>query len=203
MENMMNRQKSHLKNLILMTISVLSLSQATLGWATSSSDTEFEVSLYTGIPSLAHLGESYRTLTENSKFPYTTVDILSDEELLKAGIVYGISFDTIGAKVFFKRSGSALISLQPPFKGLIKSKQIQIFTQTPPANMGWEKFILRELGEPDAKRSAGKIGGDIFFYSWGDIQFNSIGIKQVMLYRDKSVAEYRQNLKFRDFSLFK
>lgn len=181
---------------------VLGLSTSVAG-APSSTQPSFEVSLYTGIPGIGQLGESYKSITENTKLPFIPLDITEDAELLKAGIVYGISFDTVGAKVYFKRSGSCLITIHPPFKGNIKTKQIQLFNMTKPANMTWEDLLIKELGQPNAQGSGGLFGGDVFYYTWGDIEVSRIGLRQLMLYRDRSIIEYRQNTKTSSVKLFK
>lgn len=192
-----------LKNPVLIVLSALVLFNLSSSKTSADSDHRYEVSLYTGIPEVGHLGESYKTLTESTKIPFSPIDITDDEALLKAGIVYGISFDSIGAKVYFKRSGSSLITLQPPFKGSIKSQQIQIFDTDKPANVKWEEFILKGLGQPQAQGSGGFLGGDIFYYNWGDIEANRIGLKQLSLYRDRSIVEYRQSGKSNPVKLFK
>lgn len=158
-------------------------------------NTGFEVSLYTGIPGVGQLGATYKSITENTKIPFSPIDITEDEELLKAGIVYGIAFDTIGAKVYFKRQGSCLITLQPPFKGFVKNKKIQLFDMKKPTDLNWEEAIIKELGQPESQGTGGLFGGDIFYYSWGDIEVSRIGLRQLMLYRDRAVAEYRKTIK--------
>jgi hypothetical protein len=198
----MNFSKS-LKNPLLVIFSALFLLNVGSSRGSTDSEHRYEVSLYTGIHEIGHLGESYKSLTEGTKIPFTPIDITEDEALLKAGIVYGISFDSIGAKIYFKRSGSSLITLQPPFRGSIKSQQIQIFDTEKPANVKWEEFILKGLGQPQAQGTGGFLGGDIFYYNWGDIEASRVGLRQLSLYRDKSIVEYRQNGKPNPVKLFK
>lgn len=192
----MNLRKPYLK-LVFFLITTLWLGYPfhSLVYGALPSEQSYEVSLYTGIVGVGQLGATYKSITENTKLPYTPVDVTEDEELLSAGVVYGISFDTIGAKVYFKRTGSCLITLQPPFKGTIKTKKIQLFNSTKPAELNWEEFLIRELGQPDSQGTGGLFGGDILYYSWGDIEVSRIGLRQLMLYRDKSIAQYRQTVK--------
>jgi len=152
----------------------------------------FEVSLYTGIPGVGQLGETYKSITDSTKIPFTPIDITEDSELLKAGIVYGILFDSIGARVYFKRSGSCLISLSPPFTGAIKATQIQLFSMKKPSQLNWEEVLFKELGQPNGQGAGGLFGGDIYYYPWGDIEVSKIGLRHLSLYRDRSITEYRK-----------
>lgn len=194
----------HLKTLVfLIFIGVFFLNPIPGLASAADAEHRYEVSLYTGIPEVGHLGESYKNLTENTKIPFSPIDITEDEGLIKAGIVYGISFDSIGAKIYFKRSGSSLITLQPPFKGVLKSQQIRIFDTEKPNSVKWEEFIVKGLGQPQAQGSAGFLGGDVFYYNWGDIEASRIGLRQLTLYRDRSIVEYRQSGKSNPVKLFK
>lgn len=192
----MKLKMTKLKTTLLFVVTLLVGTFYTPGmFASSDPNTGFEVSLYTGIPGVGQLGATYKSITENTKLPFSPIDITEDEELLKAGVVYGISFDTVGVKIYFKRTGSCLIALQPPFKGFVKTKKIQLFETKKPTDVNWEDFIIRELGQPDSQGTGGLFGGDIFYYNWGDIEISRIGLRQLMLYRDRSVAEYRQTVK--------
>jgi hypothetical protein len=192
----MNSLKTNSK-LVLLTLTLALTFGQVRSWADSSPSTQepFEVSLYTGIPGIGQLGETYKSITKNAKLPFTPIDITEDSELLKAGVVYGIAFQTVGAKVYFKRTGSCLIIVHPPFRGSIKSKKIQLFDMIKPAGLNWEDLLIKELGQPESEGTPGLFGGDIYYYSWGDIEVSRIGLRQLMLYRDRSISEYRRTVK--------
>jgi len=192
----MNSLLSNSKFLLLTLTLVLLFGQAR-SWANSTPPHQesFEVSLFTGISGIAQLGETYKSITENTKMPFTPIDVTEDSELLKAGVVYGIAFQTIGVKIYFKRTGSCLIVIHPPFRGSIKSKKIQLFEMVKPAQLNWEDLLAKELGQPQFEGTSGLFGGDIYYYSWGDIEVSRIGLRQLMLYRDRTISEYRRTVK--------
>lgn len=179
------------------------LTPAHFSMAASELESRLEVSLYTGIPTIGHLGQSYKELTENTKVPFVALDVAADEDLMKAGIVYGIFFESLGTKIYFKRSGSSLIVIQPPFKGLIKTTQILLFDMQKADNKTWDDVLVKELGPPATQGSVGILGGNLFFYNWGDVEVSRIGLRQLMLYRDRSISEYRQTTKTGATKLFK
>ncbi len=161
----------------------------------------FELSLYTGVKDLVHLDQSYNEITRNKIIPFTTIDTSNSQELRIAGLTSGLTFDTIGTIIYFKNTVSKLIVLTPPFKGLI-GKRIPIFDSTKPAQITWEEFITKEFGLPSAKKEIGGFDGDIFFYEWGDIEFNKSGFRKLHLYTDKSIKKYRELTKPKSTSLF-
>ena len=62
-----------------------------------------------------------------------------------------------------------------------------------PTNIDWSELISKELGSPEAQGSGGLFGGDVYYYSWGDIEVSRIGLRQLMLYRDRAITEYRRS----------
>jgi hypothetical protein len=152
----------------------------------------FEVSLYTGITEIVKLGQTQKTITENSKFKFTPLEISKNEEIKKSGIISGIDLESKGITIFFKATGSTLIVLKPPFQGTVKGKNIHIFDTEKPAGMSWEDFVVKTFGEPEAKRNGGRIVGDVFYYAWGDLQFGPTGFRKLMLYRDRAIRNYRE-----------
>ncbi len=197
----MNLLKFHSKSLVIIVFLWLLTGRGQILQA--KSEKRYEVSLYTGIPEVARLGESYRSLTKNIKIPFTPIDVTKDPMLLQSGIVSGIDFESIGAKVYFKQGISCLIMLQPPFKGVIKTKQVQLFDTPKPSTMNWKELIIKELGQPTTQGTGSILGGDVYYYPWGDIEISRIGLRQLMLYRDRSILEYRQALKTNVIKLFK
>lgn len=188
-----NKKQKRILLAALFFISLWGLTPTSLKAVAQQPENRFEVGLYTGIPGIVQLGDSYRTITENTQIPFSPIDITEEPQLLKAGIVYGISFEPIGTKIYFKRSGSCLISLTPPFAGSVKTTQIQIFNMAKPANLKWEEFLFKELGQPNFQGGGGLFEGDVYYYPWGDIEVSRIGLRQLTLYRDNAIAEYRKN----------
>jgi len=172
---------------------ILGFTSGLMGPKAAKADWErFEVSLYTGITEIVKLGQTLKTITENSKFKFTPLEISKNEEIKKSGIISGIDFESKGITIFFKATGSTLIVLKPPFQGTIKGKNIHIFDTEKPAGMSWEDFVVKTFGEPEAKRNGGRIVGDVFYYAWGDLQFGPTGFRKLMLYRDKAIRNYRE-----------
>lgn len=161
----------------------------------------FQLSLYTGVKDLVHLDQSYNEIIRNKFIPFTTIETSNSPELMIAGLTSGLSFTDIGTKIYFKNTVSKLIILSPPFTGLI-GKRIPIFDTNKPTELSWEKFITKEFGLPTAKKEIGGFDGDIFFYAWGDVQFDKNGFKKLHLYTDKSIKKYRELAKPTSTSLF-
>jgi hypothetical protein len=154
---------------------------------------QFEVRLYTGVPDVAYLGETIKEVNQRKKYPFQKISLESDTLLKAAGVTEGLSFDFISARVFFKRNAVALIILNPPFKGLIRSKEMTFYVTEKSTQMTWEQFVVRKFGEPDAKKYGGRLIGDVFYYTWGDIQLAPLGISKIALYQDNAIRKYRQN----------
>lgn len=171
---------------LLFTFSITTSKTAKADWD------RFEISLYTGISEIVKLGQTQKTITENSKYKFTNLEIAKNEEIKKSGIVSGIDFESKGISIFFKATGSTLIVLKPPFQGVIKGKKVQVFDTEKPSELSWEDFVVKTFGQPEAKRNGGRIVGDVFYYSWGDIQFGPTGLRKLMLYRDKAIRNYRE-----------
>lgn len=161
-----------------------------------------EVSLYTGVPGLAKLGESYTTVTTNTKHKYVKFPIEPTSELGKLGYTQEFEFKQLGARVYFKRDGVGMITLQEPFKGQIKGKKIKLFSISPPPGYNWETQLEKEFGEPEARASGGKLGSNGMFYNWGDVSYNRMGPNQLSLYRNKELQEYRLKNFGRDLVLY-
>jgi len=161
--------------------------------AFGETEKSYEVGLHAGISGIGELGSSYKSITENTQLPFSPIDITADSKLLEAGIVYGLSFDSVGTKIYFKRSGSCFISITPPFQGTVKSTKIQLFNMSKPANLKWDEVLFKELGQPNFQGGGGLFEGDVYYYPWGDIEVSRIGLRQLSLYRDPAVAEFRKN----------
>lgn len=151
----------------------------------------FEINLYTGVPGIARLSETYQQVTEKAKYKWEKIAI--DEAFSKKlGITDGVSFPTMGVNVFFKRKSAAIIILQPPFKGRVMNKKISIFDKNAEINE-WDKHLLKEFGTPEAKSSGGRLNAEIVFHSWGDITYTRVGPIEMTLYRDTEIKNYRIN----------
>ena len=162
----------------------------------------FLVSPYTGIPNLVSLGDSFKKVTNNSNRDFTVLDITSNSSLTFLGMVYGIFFPSIGTSIYFKRGGSCLIVLESPFKGKIRSTNLPLFEQNNDESFDWEQSIRNELGPPQKKDRDISSSNNLYFYSWGDIEFNADGIVRMMLYRDPRIALFRNFIPQTSYNLF-
>lgn len=160
------------------------------------------MSLYTGIPGVASLGDTYNSVTENSKYPYERVDVDPTSELGKLGFNEFVHFKTLGTRVYFKRDGVGFITAQEPFKGTIKGKKINLFSFSVPPVANWESHLIKELGQPDARASGGRFGSEGLFYNWGDISYNRMGPNELALYRNPELSKYRLTNFGRELTLF-
>jgi len=154
-------------------------------------DVFLELSLYTGIPGVARIGETYQQVTQNASFPWETYQIPPEPAYTKLGFTEAIVFKSVGTRVYFRRGGAALITAQEPFRGQIKSKNIRLFAFSVPVVADWEDLLLKELGQPDARASGGRFSSEGLYYSWGDISYNRMGPNEIALYRDTELAKFR------------
>lgn len=163
----------------------------------------YEVSLFTGISPLIKLGDPLTSVSKSISQKGSKSDLSDFAEHADCKIVEGLSFKKLGITAYFNRSGVALIILEEPFKGSIRSKKINLFALGPPPNSGtWGEFITKELGPPDFVVTGGNLNSTGFFYSWGDITFNASGPNQVALYRDVAIKKYREKYFGRKLKMF-
>lgn len=161
-----------------------------------------EISLFTGIPGVARIGESFTEVNQRKVHPHERLDFKDDPEIVKLKITDALVFPTLGTKIYFRRTGAVLIVSQEPFKGSIKNKKIRLFSFSVPAVSDWGELLLRELGQPQARASGGRFGSEGLFYSWGDLSYNRMGPNQLALYRDLEVGKYRLNNFGREVQMF-
>ncbi len=151
----------------------------------------FEINLFTGIPGVVRLSESYQQVTEKAKFKWEKLEV--DENLKKkAGITEGINFTGLGINVFFKRKSAAIIIMNSPFKGNVMNKKISVFHKNADTSE-WDKHVLKEFGTPEAKASGGRLNSELSIYSWGDITLTRVGPIELSMYRDSEIKNYRMN----------
>ncbi len=154
-------------------------------------ETPFEINLYTGVPGVARLSETFQQVTEKTKYKWQKLEIPEDLAK-KIGVTDGIAFSGLGINVFFKRKSAVAIVLQPPFKGKVMNKRIAIFDHNGDIQE-WDKHILKEFGAPNAKASGGRLNSEIVFHSWGDLTATRVGPIEMTLYRDADIKNYRMN----------
>lgn len=163
----------------------------------------YEVSLYTGIHSLIKLGDTRSVVAKVMPEKGNQNDLSEFTDFPDCKIIEGINYKKLGITAYFNRSGAALIILEEPFKGNIRSKKINLFSLGPPPVSGtWGEFLSKELGAPDFVVTGGNLNSTGFFYSWGDITFNASGPNQVALYRDSSIRNYREKYFGRKLKMF-
>src|SRR4051812_39099986 len=71
-----------------------------------------ELSLFTGIPGVARLGDSPKMVNENALYTFTESKIEPESDMGKLGILSVFTFKEIGARVYFKRDGAVMITAQ-------------------------------------------------------------------------------------------
>jgi hypothetical protein len=183
-------------------LSGLLLLAFTACWDSEEPAQQLELSLYTGIPGVARLGESYQQITQSAAHPFEKIDMSDEAELSKVGFVDGIHFKKIGTRVFFKRAGAGMIVVQEPFKGTVKSKGLSLFSFSVPPVSDWESLLIKELGQPEARAAGGRFASEGLFYNWGDISYNRMGPNEIALYRDPELTKFRMNNFGREIKLF-
>lgn len=173
------------------------------GVSFSEPHSNYEVSLFTGIPPLVKLGDPLSVVKKAIKASESKVDLADFENCPDCKVSQGIQFDQLGLSIFFNRLGANLIIIQAPFKGSIRSKKVELFPLGPPPSGGtWGDFITKELGAPDFIVTGGNLNSRGFFYSWGDISFNASGPNQLALYRDPNLRKYREKSFGRKLRIF-
>lgn len=161
----------------------------------------YEVSLFTGIPKLAKLGDSYQVLTQTIPHSYESLPLPEAPEFQALKISQAVLYPALGLRIYFRREGAVLITLQEPFKGKIRSKKIDLFPFVRSPAGTWEEYLIKQLGIPDFTVSGGRLNSKGLFYSWGDISFNAMGPNQLALYREPSIAKYREKSFGREITL--
>jgi len=168
----------------------------------STPDKLIELSLFTGVPGVARLGDSVKQTSDNADFAFTESSVEPDSDLGKLGFTSLFHFKDIGTRVYFRRDGVALITAQEPFKGVIKGKKVRLFSFSVPVISDWDALLVRELGPPDTRSSGGRFGSEALYYSWGDISFNRMGPNEIALYRTPEIGKYRLKNFGRELQLF-
>jgi len=164
---------------------------ATLAWAGASPHSH-EVSLFTGIDKLVKLGDPVSMTLKQNPQGYEKISISDSDELKALKIEEGLAYPGLGLKIYYRASGAALVILQEPFAGKIRSKKIALFPFSTSPSGTWEEYLTKELGIPDFTVTGGRLNSKALFYSWGDISFNAMGPNQLALYRDSLIAKYRE-----------
>ncbi|NDC23821.1 MAG: hypothetical protein EB078_03160 [Proteobacteria bacterium] len=162
------------------------------GGVSRADASSFDVSLFTGISSLLKLGDSYTKVTQGLHYSFKPLKLVESPEMARLKIEQAIFYPELGLRVYFRRNGAILITLQEPFKGTIRTKNISLFPFGPCPTGDWESFLIKELGNPEFKMTGGKFNSQGLFYSWGDISFNKMGPNELALYRDPLVTKYRE-----------
>ncbi len=163
---------------------------------------EHDLSLYTGIRSVASLGDSEAQMLQRSHSPSTKTTGTGDPGLDKLRLSHAYHFKELGTSVYFRGGHVVMIVAQEPFRGAIQGKNLKLFSFTLPSGKTWAELLTRELGEPSARASGGKFGAEALFYSWGDISFNRMGPNQIALYRDSDLSHHRLKNFGRDIKFF-
>lgn len=152
----------------------------------------YEVSLFTGISGLLKLGDSSTKVTTAVSSPFEKLKLVQTKEVTQLQLSDVLFFKELGLKVYFRKNGAVLITLQEPFKGNVRTKNIALFPFGPCPTGDWESFLTKELGIPDFKLTGGRFNSVSLFYSWGDMSFNNNGPNELALYRDPQVRKYRE-----------
>lgn len=152
------------------------------------------IKLYMGVAEIVNLGQNRKEILERAKFQYSDQNIPTDEALAKTGISSGITFEKLGVSVYFINNIASLISIQQPFSGIIQGKNLAVFDVKKPLDKKWEDFISERLGQPEVTRTnTSSLRGDVFYYSWGEVQFSITGIRKLLLYRNPAIRKFRQS----------
>jgi hypothetical protein len=169
----------------------LLLGFSTLALAGPASNS-YEVSLFTGLSKVVKLGDPVSITLKQNPQGYEKISISDSDELKSLKIEEGLAYPGLGLKIYYRHSGAALILLQEPFAGKIRSKKIALFPFEPSPVGTWEEYLVKELGIPDFTVTGGRLNSKALFYPWGDISFNAMGPNQLALYRDNKIAKYRE-----------
>lgn len=161
-----------------------------------------ELSLFTGIPGVASLGQTQKQVEASAKVPFERNEIAASSPLGKLHFSEVFVFKSIGTKVYFKRDGVGMITSQEPFKGSIKGKKIKLFAFSVPPVNDWETLLVKELGTPESRASGGRFGSEALYYNWGDVSYNRMGPNEIALYRNPELSKYRLTNFGREVELF-
>lgn len=157
---------------------------------TPSNIPPMEVSLYTGIDSVARMDESESSVSARTQFSPEKFEV-ADSELLALKFTSGVHFKDVGVKAYFRNGRVALIEVQEPFAGIVQGKKYQLFPFLSSNGKTWQETITREFGIASNHSDGGRFGSESLFYGWGDISYNGMGPNQLALYRDPEIAKYR------------
>lgn len=169
---------------------------------------EYDLNLYSGIRQLVALGASEGQVKQAVKYASEKQTFESDGDpatsmtLARISISHSLIYPEIGTKVYFREGRVVLIEVQPPFKGKVQGKKLELFAFKLPGDKSWEDILVRKLGGPIARASGGKFGSEALFYPWGDVSYNRMGLNELALYRDPAISRYRQKNFGRDLKLF-
>jgi hypothetical protein len=177
---------------ILMVIFIITLTQTACVRRGTTNVEGLTVSLYFGIEPWVRLGDSQSQVMSRLRGQWDKLDISGNAELAAAGVTEALKLSDHGVKAYFRNDRVVLIELQSPFEGKIQGRKVVLFPYQGRALASWEETLKRDFGPPNSQASGGGLGSDCFFYSWGDISFNNVGANQLALYRDASIAAYRQ-----------
>jgi len=184
---------THAKNLKKITILLLFVLLSTAKGEAEKAEINIphRVSVYTGIPDLVRLGDPPSVTLRQIKKKSVEVPIES-AELQELKIEKILHFPEIGLKVFYRGQKAALILLQEPFNGLLRTSNIKLFPFESAPEGSWEEYLIKKLGKPQWIISGGKLNSKGLFYPWGDIAFNAMGPNQLALYRDNALFKFRE-----------
>ena len=151
-----------------------------------------EVNLFAGIEKLAKLGDNEEMVIKRTAWTKVKTIEVSIPDQREFGFSKILHIPDAGARVYLRYGYTSLILLQEPFHGNILGKKFKVFTFSIPGGNTWEEALVKELGAPTSKGDGGRFGSESLMYSWGDIAFNRMGPNELALYRDQTMAKFRQ-----------
>ncbi len=162
-----------------------------------------ELSLYSGIRQLVNINDTEERILQRSPWTPERVDLSQDPGVDRVKFTHMLFFKEVGTRAYFRNGRVALIEIQDPFQGVIQGKKISVFKLEKVAPATWDQVLTAELGPPVSRTGGGTFGSEDFFYSWGDVSYNSNGPNEIAIYRDPEIMKYRQTSFGRKITIFK
>lgn len=164
--------------------------------------TNMELSLYSGIRQVVNINETEEKVLERTPYKPERVDLSADPGVDRIKFTHLLFFKEVGIRAYFRNGRVALIEVQDPFQGRVQGHKLTIFNLTNADPEHWDRLLMAELGTPNARMGGGSFGSEALYYSWGDVSFNAKGPNEIAIYRDPSIAIYRQTNFGRKIKIF-
>jgi hypothetical protein len=161
-----------------------------------------ELSLYSGIRQLVNINETEEKVLERAPYKPERVDLSAEPGVDRIKFTHLLFFKEVGVRAYFRNGRVALIEVQDPFNGRVQGHKLNIFSLSNADPHHWDQLLMAELGTPNARMGGGTFGSEALYYSWGDIAFNAKGPNELAIYRDPSIAIYRQTNFGRKIKIF-